>query len=400
MVLEDYKDIIHRCFRCGNCKFSSDYSGYNCPAYNKFRMETYSPGGRLWLIRAMMNGEIEVTPSLAKVLYTCTMCFNCVEECSFEFSEEIMNMMIAARTHIIEKPVIPAGVRDYLKNVYNYGNPWKEPERERGDWANGTEIDNYKQGDEYLYYVGDICSYDPRGRKIARSLGEVLLRAGVSLGILGADEYSDGNDVHKMGEDGLFQYLAEKNIQSFKEKGVKRVITLSPHAYNAMKNDYPKVGGDFEVLHYTQLLRDLIANGKLKIPKSLDIKVTYHDPCFLGRWNKEYDAPREVLKAIPGVELVEMDRNRKTAFCCGGGGGNFFTDLVGGGKESPSRTRIREAYATGAKVLAVACPACLTMLEDALKTEHLEGKFEVKDISEIVGDAFNPTLAKISTLLS
>lgn len=397
MVLEDYKDIIHRCFRCGNCKFSSDYSGYNCPAYNRFRMETYSPGGRLWLIRAMMNGEIEETTSFANILYTCTMCFNCVEECSFEFNKEIMNMMIAARTHIIEKPVIPAGVRDYLKNVYNYGNPWKERESERGTWTNGTDIHTYREGDEYLYYVGDIGSYDPRGRKIARALGEVILRAGVSFGILGADEHSDGNDVYKMGEEGLFEYLAEKNIQTFKEKGIKKVITLSPHAYNAMKNDYPNTGGDFEVLHYTQVLRDLIANGKLKIPKTLDIKVTYHDPCFLGRWNKEYDAPREVLKGIPGVELVEMDRNRKNAFCCGGGGGNFFTDLLGGGKESPSRIRIREAYATGADVLAVACPACLTMLEDALKTEHLEGKFQVKDISEIIGEAFNSTLAKIRT---
>ncbi|MCK4723289.1 MAG: (Fe-S)-binding protein, partial [Dehalococcoidia bacterium] len=167
----------------------------------------------------------------------------------------------------------------------------------------------------------------------------------------------------------------------------KSIITLSPHSYNVMKNEYPELGADFEVIHYTQFLRDLIKNKKLKPTKGFKARVTYHDPCFLGRHNEEYDAPREVLSSIPGVELTEMESRREHSFCCGGGGGNFYTDMLGGAENSPSRIRIREAYATGAEVLAVACPICMTMLDDAVKVEGLEDKLGVKDIAEIVRQA-------------
>ena len=164
---------------------------------------------------------------------------------------------------------------------------------------------------------------------------------------------------------------------------MKKIVTLSPHSYNAMKNNYL---AKFEVFHYTQLLRDLIKAGKLHV-KEFKAKVTYHDSCFLGRYNNEYDAPREILTAIPGIELIEMERNRENAFCCGGGGANFYTDILGGGKDSPSRIRVREAYDTGANILAVACPICMMMLEDAVKTEGLEERLAIKDISEIVNES-------------
>jgi len=188
-----------------------------------------------------------------------------------------------------------------------------------------------------------------------------------------------------MGSTSLFQELAEENIQKFKDLGIKKIVTLSPHSYNAIKNDYPEFGGNFEVYHYTQLLRDLIKDEKLDLSK-FDAKVAYHDSCFLGRYNNEYDAPREILNAIPGIELVEMERNRENSLCCGGGGGNFYTDFLGEYKDSPARIRIREAYDVGASILAVACPICLTMLEDALKVEGLEEKMAIKDISEIVNE--------------
>jgi len=168
---------------------------------------------------------------------------------------------------------------------------------------------------------------------------------------------------------------------------VHRIVTLSPHSYNAIKNEYPRYEGNFEVLHYTQLLRDLISEGKLDISKGFEAHVTFHDPCFLGRWNSEYEASRTILRAIPGITFIEMEKNRDSALCCGGGGGNFYIDFLGGSPDSPARRRVREAHETGANVLAVACPSCLTMLEDAVKSEELEDKLSVKDISEIVATA-------------
>jgi Fe-S oxidoreductase len=211
----------------------------------------------------------------------------------------------------------------------------------------------------------------------------VFNAAGVSFGILGNDEECCGNEVYMLGEMGLFQTLVEKNNQKFKELGVKKIVTVCPHGYNVMKNRYPALGGSFEIYHYTQLLYDLINKNKVKLNRN-KAKVTYQDPCFLGRYNKIYDEPRQILRSIPGVELVEMEKNRADAFCCGGGSGNFVMDLLAGGEESPARIRVREAYETGASILAVACPSCLTMFTDAVKTEDLDGKLAVKDISQIV----------------
>jgi len=384
MALDDFKDIIHRCFRCGYCKFTSNYSDFNCPPYNKFRLETFSPGGRMWLIRAMMLEDIEPSQHLADILYTCTMCANCVEECRFKFHDNIVDIIMEGKASLVEAGVVPPSVRDFFKNIYTNGNPWKEPQKKRGDWAKDAGIPPYKKGDEYLFYVGCIGSYDQRVQKMARAFGQLLLRSGISFGILGEEEYCDGNEVLMMGEEGLFEYLALKNIELFKEKGVKKIVTLSPHAYNAMLNKYPGLGGDFEVVHYTELLKELITSGRLKIPGTRKIKVTYHDPCFLGRWNSIYDEPREVLDSVHGIELVEMKRNRENAFCCGGGGGNFYTDIIGGGEQSPSRIRSREAAETGADIISVACPTCMTMIEDGLKGEDLDHKIKLMDISEIV----------------
>jgi Fe-S oxidoreductase len=180
--------------------------------------------------------------------------------------------------------------------------------------------------------------------------------------------------------------LAGKNINKFKELEVKKVVTLCPHAYNVMKNHYPALGGSFQVYHYTHLLADLIRKGKMKL-SSNKAKVVYQDPCFLGRYNQVYEEPRKVLSSITGLELAEMERNRRDSFCCGGGGGNFVMDLLAGSEESPSRVRVREAHAAGADTLAVACPSCLTMLSEAAKSEDLDGKLAVKDIAQVVKES-------------
>jgi len=377
-----YADIVHRCFRCGYCKFTSDYTDFNCPTYRKFRFETYSPGGRMWLIRAWLNGEIKNSERFQEILFSCATCANCVEHCVFTFSEDLVNIFISAREEMVNDGIIPPPVRDYLKNININGNPYKEPASERGKWAEGTLVETYK-GQEYLFYIGCVGSYDERGKKIARAVGNLLVKAGLSIGILGDKENCDGNEVRTLGEAGLFQFLAEKNIVLFRDLGVKKIITLDPHAFNTFKKDYPALDGEFEVYHYTQVLAPLIQSGKIPL-KELNDKITYHDPCYLGRHNGEYNAPRKILKAIPGIELVEMDRSRENAFCCGGGGGNFFTDILGGGEDSPSRIRVREALDTGAGIIAVACPQCAKMLDDAVKIEQLDDRIKVMDVAEIV----------------
>jgi Fe-S oxidoreductase len=203
------------------------------------------------------------------------------------------------------------------------------------------------------------------------------------LGILGSQETCDGNEVRILGEAGLFAQLAEENIRRFKERQVTKIITLDPHALNAFKRVYPTLGGSFEVFHFTEILAGLVREQRIALSK-YPAKVTFHDPCYLGRHNQIYAAPREILKSIPGLELVEMRRNRENAFCCGGGGGNFFTDIIGPGEDSPARVRAREALDTGAEILAVACPQCAKMLADALKGEGKEENLEVVDVAEIV----------------
>jgi Fe-S oxidoreductase len=301
-----------------------------------------------------------------------------------KFAPDIVDWIVGARSDMVEKGRIPPRVAHFFEAVYGYGNPLKLLRSDRAAWAKGTKM--YTPGDQYLLYVGCLGSYDENGQKMARSLVDVFNAAGVSFGILGSDEECCGNEVYMLGEMGLFQTLVEKNSQKFKELGVKKIITICPHGYNVMKNRYPASGANFEIYHYSQLLNDLIEKDKIK-PSRIEAKVTYQDPCFLGRYNNVYEEPRQVLRSIPGLELLEMARNRADAFCCGGGSGNFVMDLLAGSDESPARVRVREAYDTGADTLAVACPSCLTMFTDAVKTEDLDGKLAVKDISQIVRES-------------
>ncbi|MBW2049409.1 MAG: (Fe-S)-binding protein [Deltaproteobacteria bacterium] len=379
-----YADIVHRCFRCGYCKFTGDYTDFNCPTYRKFRFETYSPGGRMWLIRAWLNQEIENSDRFQEILFSCATCANCVEHCVFTFSDDLVNIFISAREEMVGKGIIPPPVRDYFKNITISGNPYKEPAADRGRWAEGIPVETYTD-QEYLFYVGCAGSYDERAKKIARAVCGLLLKAGVSMGILGERELCDGNEVRSLGEAGLFELLAGRNVEMFKELGIKKIVTLDPHAFNVFKNDYPDLGGEFEVYHYTQILWSLIQAGRVPLEGS-GLKVTFHDPCYLGRHNGEYRAPRDILKAVPGLGLTEMERNRENAFCCGGGGGNFFTDILGGGEDSPARIRVRDALDTGAETVAVACPQCARMLGDAVNAEGLEDRLVVRDIAEILMD--------------
>ena len=376
----NYADQIHRCFKCGYCKFPSNFIDFNCPSYNRFRFESYSTGGRLWLIWAWSKGEIEWSEHLANVVFSCAACRNCVEQCPMRFNDDIVDWIIAARGDMVEKGLIPPSVREFLDNIYRYGNPWGMPRNERDSWADG--INRYTLGDEYLFYVGCAGSYEKQGQRMARSVAEFLQTIGLSFGILGSNEDCDGNEVLFTGEKGLFRELADKNVAKYKELGVNKILTLSPHAYNSMKNKYGNLG-EIEVYHYIQVFSKIFNSKDIEL-SAVNSKVTYHDPCFLGRYNNIYDAPRGIIKAIPGIELIEMERTRENSFCCGGGSGNFVFDLLGRSSDSPSRIRVREAYETGAEQLLVSCPSCYCMLDEAIKTEGLEDKIVIKDISELV----------------
>ena len=381
----EHQDILHRCFRCGYCKLPSTYTDINCPAYYATRFETFSPGGRMWLLRAWLEGDLTESVRLGEIMFSCTACANCVEFCAFPgFREELLLAFTAGREALLDTGTVPAPVRDYLTRVQRFGNPYGKSAKKRADWAVEAGIPAY-DGQDFLFFAGDTGSYDPRGREIAASAAAVLARAGVSLGVLTSGENSDGNDVAAAGESALFEELARANIQTFADHQVSRILTLSPHALHIFKTRYPGLGGHYQVFHYTQMLALALPNLPLAAAGA-PVRVTFHDPCYLGRHQKDYESPRAVLAGLPGVELVEMDRSRQDAFCCGGGGGNLFTDLVTGDGDSPARARVREARAAGADILAVACPLCAVMLADAVKAESLDDHLQVREISELVAE--------------
>ena len=378
----DYADILHRCFRCGYCKLPSDYTDLTCPSYLNFRFETYSPGGRLWLLRAWLTGEIKTTPRFSEIMFSCATCANCVEHCQFpKFKDDILKAIIAGRQELVAEGAVPPTVRDYLKAMQVNGNPYKLPASERGVWADGLGLETFSE-QEYLFYVGDAGAFDERGRQMARSVARLLKKLKISFGILGKDEPTHGNEVRALGETGLFDMLARQCTARFKESGVRKIITLSPHSFNTFRNDYPEYGHHFEVYHYSRILAAQARRIMFDPPDDV-LTVAFHDPCYLGRHNQEYQAPRTLLAALPGTRLVELDRNRKNALCCGGGGGNFYTDLLGRGLDTSARARIREAVENNVQVLVVACPQCAKMLEDALKAEEMEKRLAIMDLSEI-----------------
>ena len=383
----EHEEILHRCFRCGFCKLPSDYGSLTCPAYLKYRFESFSPGGRMWLTRAWLAGEVRTDARLQEIFFSCATCGNCVEHCIFDkFRESILEAFIAAKAQMVDQGTVPPPVRDYLTRLLEHGNPYKIPQKKRGQWAAEWGLKPYTPDTEYLFYVGDVGSFDRRGMEIARSVASLLQRLGVSFGILGPEEGSDGNDARALGEFALFEHLAQRNIEAFQQAGVGKIVTLSPHAYNAIKNLYPRWGGHFSVRHYTDLLTEILPAGShIDKPNSRSVRrATFHDPCYLGRHNRDFDTARSILDRLPGIAPVEMPRNRADSLCCGGGGGNFFTDLVCSGPDTSAAARVEEAADTGAQILVTACPICTVMLEDAVKARNLDQRLEVRELSELV----------------
>jgi Fe-S oxidoreductase len=288
---------------------------------------------------------------------------------------------VLLRSRLVEAGRLPEPVNEALKGIYRRGNPWGLPRAERAAWAAGLPLKPYQRGMEWLWFLGCAAAYDPRLQAAARALAKILAHAGLEVGFLGERERCCGEPARRLGEEGLFQMLAEENSAQFNDLGAKKILTACPHGYHAFKNEYPPLKA--EVRHYTQLLAELVRDRRLAFSEpEEELRVTYHDPCYLGRHNGIYEEPRLVLESLPGVELIEMPRNRDRSRCCGGGGGRMWAAL--NEQVRPSELRLQEALETGAEALITACPFCTCHLEEAVKTLNLESEIRVLDLAELV----------------
>jgi len=324
----------------------------------------------------------------ADAAWSCTTCSACIEVCPV--GNEPMLDLIEMRRRLVFDGDVPGDLAPVLKNLGEQGNSFGESARKRPRWAKDLPFkipDARKEKVEYLWFVGDFASYDPQAQEISRTVARLLHAADVSFGIAHEGERSAGNDIRRAGEEGLFETLAQHNQELLAKCQFDKILTTDPHTFNALKNEYPAFGAKYEVIHYSTLLAELIQSGKLSLAKKLGGRVTYHDPCYLGRYNGGFDAPRDVIRAC-GVELVEMPRNRECSYCCGAGGGRIWMKDHADVTERPSVNRIKEALTLGAiDTFAVACPKDLTMYRDAVKSSGNEGKIVVRDIAELVSDA-------------
>lgn len=357
------------CIQCGRCS-----SGCPVSLNSTFNIRR--------LVRELVvRGDGAVDESR---LWGCSTCSTCSSRCPRGLKPH--EAIISLRSGLVEAGSVPVTVRNALEGAFKHGNPWGLARNKRSQWASGSGIKDLSRGDraEVLYFVGCAPSYDSRAQEVARALAKIFTSAGVDFGILGNEEGCCGNEIRRMGEEGLFEILRENNLAAFHKYGVTRIVTTSPHCYNALKNEYQDES--LEVEHYTQLLSGLAEAGKIAFAKKVEKRVVYHDPCFLGKQNGVFDAPRAVLRSIPGVTPVEFDRSKERSLCCEGGGGRMWVENAEGA-ERLAAIRVRDAAGLGVQVLATACPFCLLNLEDAVKTSGLGEKLQVRDISELVVEA-------------
>ncbi|MBW2078570.1 MAG: (Fe-S)-binding protein [Deltaproteobacteria bacterium] len=355
------------CYQCGLCDTV-------CP-WNEVRSFSIRK-----IIREATFGLTEIE---SEDIWRCATCGRCVEQCPRGVQQ--IELGVSLRRIATEYGVFPApvkSIRTISAGLTAQGNPFGEERKNRADWAKGLSVKTFTEGMEILYFPGCYPSYDPRMQRVARATVNILNTAGVDFGILGQKESCCGESIRKTGDEELFKRLARENIKTLIDNGVKKIVVSSPHCYHTFKNEYPEFMVNFEVIHSSQYLFELIDEGRLEITKEYRKDLTYHDPCYLGRHNGIYDEPREVLKKIPGLELDEMPDSRENSLCCGGGGGRIWMETPKG--ERFSDLRLEQAIGVGAKVLATCCPYCITNFEDSRVNMEYEGVLEIKDITEII----------------
>lgn len=326
-------------------------------------------------------------------IWACTTCRNCEDQCPV-MNEHVEKIIDLRRFLVLTEGRLNPDAQRAMTNIERQGNPWGLSRKEREAWREareGLHVPTVKEvkkagGEfEYLFWVGSMGAYDNRSQKIARAFARLLNAAGVTFAILGNKEKNSGDTPRRLGNEFLFQELAAYNISEFEKAGVKKIVTIDPHAYNSFKNEYPDFGLEVEVFHHTELLAELVREGRLTPKHAVPETVTFHDSCYLGRYNDVYDAPREILKAIPGLTLVEMERNRDTAMCCGAGGGLMWMEEDTGTRINVARTE--QALAVNPTIISSGCPYCLTMLSDGTKAKEVEDRIQTYDIAELLEQA-------------
>ena len=399
-----YRDMIFfdACTSCGRCVEVCPSSGAGEPfsprdfivwARDNLLMKYHPLNHFNWFENWITRRYTKKQVFEPQKIWHCTTCRACLDVCPVYVAtpdaiQQARNKLVEEGTHM------PPLLTRSLKNLYKYNNPWEATKKKRAQWSGDLEIPDISQSEEaggICYFVGCTTSMDIRTQELARSFARILKYGRVPFGTLGKREPCCGDIARRVGEDGLFEKQMEDCIELFRCYGIRDVVTSSPHCFHTFRNEYPAFQAlkppeeqvEFRVRHYTELLRELVAADSLKLEKPLNIKVTYHDPCYLGRHNQIYDVPREVITAIPGVQMVEMAHNKADSLCCGGGGDRIWQEDLDADVKM-SEIRIREAEDTGAEILITACPLCLIMLEDARKTTGLEDSLRVMDLNELV----------------
>lgn len=381
-------ELYHRAFECVHCGGCASIwpQEQRCSLATRYKGSEANPQGLNSILMDIIENKLTVSPGLVDFVFRCTTCDQCVHNCAASLDPRVY--VEALRKDFLLEGAVPKNLGQVLGYASMYGNVWGKSKEKRARWAEGLEIKTVSEAKdfEFLLFVGDSSSYVDRNQETAKKFVDVLNRAGVKFAFLGNEERSSGNEVLRMGEEGLFEMLATENIDNFKKYRVQKVVTLSPHSFHALKNEYPKLDPDLniEVMHYTQFLCSLLKEGRLNFTKKLDTRVTYHDSCYLGRHNSVYEEPRELLRAIPGLELVEMDFVKEYGICCGGGGGGVWMERGDGVRVE--ELRFAQASALHVDILATACPFC-TQMFGAVLEDMKEKPFEVKDIIEMMHEA-------------
>ncbi len=317
-------------------------------------------------------------------IWECTTCRNCLEHCPVSI-EPMVKLMEFRRNLALNRGKIPRETHTAFRNIERKGNPWGLEPGKRMAWTQEVGLREVSPGEEVdlLFWVGCYSSYDDRNIRVAKSFVQIMNRAGLEMGVLGNREWCCGTDLRRMGSEYLYQITVHKVIEALQALRFKRIVTTCPHCFNTLKNEYPQFGGGFEVIHYTFLLDQLMRDGKIAVKPDQDgPRITYHDSCYLGRYNDGFEPPRNILRSLPGVAYSEMERSREKSFCCGGGGCHMWMEERAGRRINEAR--VQEARETGASILTTVCPLCLISLDSAVKVLNLEGEIRVKDILEVV----------------